>query len=281
MVASHYSEQLSPADILRRVKTAFPDGALPHQLAGIDQLHIGGLKASEKLLGNLETDPGVPYEILEIGAGLGGLQRLCICRLPEHPALHYTTLDITPGFSLLNRELNSLCLSPNKASRASVLTGDGQQLAMADKQFDAVILQHSLLNMPASQRCLSECYRVLKPGGKLILHEVLRGDLQQAVTYPVPWASDDTHSHLISPATLIRQLKTAGLQIISQQDWSAEALEWRQQQSRKETEIKATPARLSPTEIFGERFMQMAANLLASLLSGAIQVHEIIAEKKP
>ena len=123
----------------------------------------------------LEADPEIPFEILEIGAGLGGLQRLCISLIPEHSALQYTTLDITPGFSQLNRELNSLGLNSYNAGRASVLTGDGQQLAMADNQFDAVILQHSLLNMPAPQRCLAECYRVLKPGGKLILHEVITG----------------------------------------------------------------------------------------------------------
>ncbi|WP_458576387.1 class I SAM-dependent methyltransferase [Aliamphritea spongicola] len=106
--------------------------------------------------------------------------------LPKHSALHYTTLDITPGFSQLNRELNSLCLNSCHAGRASVLTGDGQQLAMADNQFDAVILQHSLLNMPAPQRCLAECYRVLKPDGKLILHEVFRGNPDQAIIFRCP-----------------------------------------------------------------------------------------------
>ncbi|WP_271270810.1 class I SAM-dependent methyltransferase [Aliamphritea hakodatensis] len=279
MVASHYSEQLNPAALLRRVQAAFPNGALPHQLAGIDQLHIGGIQASKKLLGNLETDPGVPCEILEIGAGLGGLQRLCISQLPEHLLLHYTTLDITPGFSQLNRELNHLCRHAYNTGQSSVLTGDGQQLAIADNQFDAVILQHSLLNMPAPQRCLAECHRVLKPGGILILHEVLRGDLQHPIIYPVPWASDATHSHLISPAVLLDQLRGAGFQITSQQDWSAEALEWRQRQSRKEADIPTAVAKLSPQLIFGARFPQMAGNLLSNLKSAAIQVYEIIAEK--
>ncbi len=281
MVASHYSAQLNPAELLRRVRAAFPNGALPRQLAGIDQLHIGGIQASQKLLTNVPQSSAPSYSVLEIGAGLGGLQRLCISQQPEQSALHYTTLDITPAFSELNRGLNRLCQHSRHGlgehGNLSVLTGDGQQLAMANDQFDAVILQHSLLNMPDPQRCLTECHRVLKPGGKLILHEVLRGNLQQAITYPVPWASDATNSHLISLPALLAQLSTAGFTVTSAQDWSAEALVWRQQQSHKEADTEAMSVKLSPQMIFGKRFSLMATNLLSNLKHGAIQVHEVIA----
>ena len=302
MTANHYSEQLNPAELLHRVHSAFPKGARPHQLAGIDQLHIGGIQASQELLTHLPEYPQHCFQILEIGAGLGGLQRLYTSQLTERSALNslappsvdYMTLDITPEFSLLNLALNTLC----NTRQTSVITGDGQQLPVSDNQFDAVILQHSLLNMPDQQRCLRECHRALKPGGKLILHEVLRGDLRQPIIYPVPWADDEANSHLLRLETLFIQLNNADLTVASQQNGSAEALEWRQQQSHKEAQrhesrsissqstthkpsIKSSPInKFSPREIFGVRFMQMATNLLANLQTGAIEVHEIVAEKQ-
>lgn len=286
MVSDHYSEQLNPAELLCRIHDSFPQGALPHQLAGIDQLHIGGIQASKKLLTHLPDSPESTFRILEIGAGLGGLQRLYTSQLAKHSPVNYITLDITSEFSQLNHALNQLC----KVKQSNVITGDGQKLPVSDNQFDAIILQHSLLNMPDQQQCLKDCHRALKPGGKLILHEVLRGSLQQDITYPVPWAGDEANSHLLSQAALLTQLSNAGLTVTSEQNWSAEALEWRQQQSRKEAQppvpeqspTKPNPLhKLSPREIFGTRFMKMATNLLANLQSGAIEVHEIIAFKQP
>ncbi|WP_315980234.1 hypothetical protein [Aliamphritea spongicola] len=62
MVASHYSEQLNPAELLCRVKAAFPEGALPHQLAGIDQLHIGGIRASKNCWAIWKLIPAFPVK---------------------------------------------------------------------------------------------------------------------------------------------------------------------------------------------------------------------------
>lgn len=276
--ASHYSKQLDDAalaQLVQRIQHSFPNDASPQQLASIDQLHIGGLQASEKLIAHLPTHSD--SRILEIGAGLGGLQRLYCHQLSETISARYTTLDITPAFSTLNRVLNQLS---TQTKHTQVITGDGQQLAFPDQHFDAVVLQHSLLNMPDHQQCLQECQRVLKPGGKLILHEVLRGNTAEPISFPVPWACSEAGSHLLSAVELSALLNNNSFTIRQRSNWSAEALVWRKQHSRKEAQPEALTNRLSPQDIFGTEFLVMAKNLLDNLQRGAVEVHEIVAEKR-
>lgn len=47
---------------------------------------------------------------------------------------------------------------------------DGQQLPVAANCVDTVLLLDVLEHLPRPQDCLREIYRVLKPGGKLVLH---------------------------------------------------------------------------------------------------------------
>ena len=49
--------------------------------------------------------------------------------------------------------------------------GDAQSLPFADKSYDAVTISFGIRNIPDVAKCISECYRVLKPGGRLIILE--------------------------------------------------------------------------------------------------------------
>lgn len=49
--------------------------------------------------------------------------------------------------------------------------GDGMELPLPDRAFDAVTISFGLRNMPDRHRCLREMRRVLRPGGRLFVLE--------------------------------------------------------------------------------------------------------------
>ncbi|TNH15790.1 class I SAM-dependent methyltransferase [Halomonas sp. BL6] len=270
-LADHYHQGLRDQDILTQLRAHYPDGPTLHQLAPLDQLHVGGIAASARLLGLLDHSAS---QVLDMGAGLGGLMRQGAAL-----GLHITGLDITHRFSALNDAISQLAAKPSaplsSAGTLRCVTGDARALPFRDACFDAVLFQHSLMNMPAPHRVLAECRRVLRPGGQLVMHEVVSGPHCEALRFPVPWAEEPTHSHLLTLAALTQRLQTAGFDIRHCEDWSDTALEWRQCQRQKEQAAHA--AVLSPQWVFGERFVQMGKNLLENLANGAINVVEISA----
>ncbi|MEL7612934.1 class I SAM-dependent methyltransferase [Vreelandella titanicae] len=264
-LADHYQRALRADEVLAQIDSHYPAGPTLHQLAPLDQLHIGGVAASTRLLERL--NPDTHRKVLDIGAGLGGLMR-------QGASLGFqmTGLDITHGFSALNKSL-SLRISQPDAPPLAWVTGDACALPFADNSFDAVLFQHSLLNMPNASKVITESRRVLRPGGQLVMHEVVSGPNVAQLRYPVPWAASSKHSHLLTLVELTRLLEIGGFQLEHVDDWSEMALAWRQRQRQKEQAPQQ--AVLSPQWVFGERFITMGKNLVDNLAQGAIKVVEI------
>ncbi|MBT2788277.1 MULTISPECIES: class I SAM-dependent methyltransferase [unclassified Halomonas] len=264
-LADHYQRALRADEVLAQIDSHYPAGPTLHQLAPLDQLHIGGVAASARLLQRL--NPDTHSKVLDIGAGLGGLMR-------QGASLGFqiTGLDITHGFSALNKALSLRVNQPDSLPLTWV-TGNASTLPFADNSFDAVLFQHSLLNMPDAAKVIAESRRVLRPGGQLVMHEVISGPNVAHLRYPVPWAASSEHSHLMSSVELTCLLEKGGFQLEHEEDWSKIALEWRQRQRQKEQTPRQ--AVLSPQWVFGERFITMGKNLVDNLAEGAIKVVEI------
>lgn len=265
-IENHYTDQLQTPKILERLQEAYPDGPTPFQLAPIDQLHIGGIKASQKLSETLQTHQ--PQRILEIGSGLGGLMRLACATLNAE----IVGIDITHGFNHLNKQLSQLTAQPS----ADILTADARHLPFADNSFDCIVFQHSLLNIPDTRQCLTECRRVLSGNGKILLHEVFSGSHPERMQYPVPWARDPQHSHLISLGEFKASIADTGFSISSQQNWSDAALAWRKRQAEKESAHDQQPAPISPALLLGKDFKAMGPNVMRNLSNDAVQVWEVV-----
>lgn len=268
-IDQHYSHHMDETTLLNQLRLQYPDGPTLYQLAPIDQLHIGGIKASEKLLQQLQQQQ--PCRILEIGSGAGGLMRMIASQFNAE----IIGIDITHRFNRLNQALTELSGTP----LSSVISCDAQQLPFADNCFDCIIFQHSLLNIPNTERCLQECLRVLNANGSLLLHEVLQGPNQQQMRYPVPWARTAEQSHLITFEALSALLQQSGFQLKGAENWSEEALQWRQRQADKEKGNETDKARkaplISPIQILGEDFKKMGPNVITNLSEDAVQVWQL------
>jgi len=267
-IDQHYQQQLDTPAVLERVHQHYPEGAGLYQLAPLDQLHIGGIKASERLLRHLQ--PEQHRQVLDIGSGAGGLMRQAAAQ-----GVRMIGLDITHDLNRLNQGLNHCFSAPVDNL---ILTGDAHHLPFADQSIDLILFQHSFLNMPDDLQVLKECRRVLKPGARLVMHEVVQGPNADAMRFPVPWAEDSEHSHLLSQDRLIARLENAGFTSIQVDDWSTEAINWRRRQLDKEQSGAPTKAPLSPAMILGSRFKTMGQNLVLNLESEAIHVIEVQAE---
>lgn len=284
-IRDHYEQQLDSTLILQQLREHYPQGPSAFQLAPVDQLHIGGIKASQQLLSRLQALNVT--KVLDIGAGLGGLMRLA----QESGKIELVGLDLSHEFNYLNQQLSALC--PTQPTPALV-TADAHHLPFADSSFDLILFQHSLLNIPDDAAVLAECHRLLQPQGYLLMHEVLQGENPEQMVYPVPWARNAESSHLITPQQLHNLLSESGFELQQHNNWSQQALEWRKRQSSKEqgskeqsnkeqnTKEPASPSQtppVSPAMILGPEFQQMGGNIIRNLQSGAAQVVEVLARR--
>jgi ubiquinone/menaquinone biosynthesis C-methylase UbiE len=59
-----------------------------------------------------------------------------------------------------------------------LLVGDAQELPFSDASFDTVLITFALCTIPAERRALTEAFRVLRPGGRLVAAEHVRSPVR-------------------------------------------------------------------------------------------------------
>ena len=169
-------------------------------LAALDEYHPLGRSATFALadLAGVAQDE----QVLDMGAGLGGASRV----LARYYGASVTALDVTRRFCSINRVFN------NRAEldhRIEVVTGDAVRLSYIDRSFDVVWTQALWQDIEDKQTLAFQAHRVLKPGGRLALFELVAGPGGE-LHYPVPWADDPEHSFLPTSRDLRRLLFEAG-----------------------------------------------------------------------
>jgi ubiquinone/menaquinone biosynthesis C-methylase UbiE len=108
---------------------------------------------------------GLEGDVVEIGAGTGA-------SLP-HYELARRVVAIEPDASMARR-------LPHRLEEAKVpvevVTARAEKLPFPDENFDAAVAAFVLCSVDDPQAVLAEARRVLRPGGKLVLLEHVRGD---------------------------------------------------------------------------------------------------------
>jgi ubiquinone/menaquinone biosynthesis C-methylase UbiE len=94
------------------------------------------------------------------------------------PGVKLTGIDLTPAMlAIAGRRAHALGV------QVDLRRGDAQALDFGDEQFDTVVCTLALCTIPDEHRALAEAYRVLRPGGQLLLLEHVRSPAA-----PVRWA---------------------------------------------------------------------------------------------
>ena len=131
--------------------------------AGID---VGWRKKAIRMLKTHQ-----PKTILDVATGTGDFAITSYNILkPEK----ITGIDISDGMLEIGRKKIQKVGLQNKIE---LLNGDSEAISYPDNSFDAVTIAFGVRNFEFLEKGLSEIYRVLKPGGKLIVLEFTRPSL--------------------------------------------------------------------------------------------------------
>lgn len=109
-----------------------------------------------------------PDRILDLAAGTADLS---IGAARTFPMAHVTGVDLTPAMLEIGREK---VVKAGVADRVDLQEGNAQSLDFAAETFDAVTCAFGFRNFPDASMALAETFRVLKPGGVLLVLELFR-----------------------------------------------------------------------------------------------------------
>lgn len=103
---------------------------------------------------------GERARVLDIGCGTGKQIAVHAAALPE------------VGFVGVDRSIAMLRIARGRCPGAQWIHGDGARLPLVDDAFDYASSQFSYQHIGDTTRLLSEAYRVLRPGGRLVVTNI-------------------------------------------------------------------------------------------------------------
>jgi arsenite methyltransferase len=166
-----------------------------------DELHPGGATTTRRALELIGLGP--EDRLLDVASGTGASALLASREIGcEVVGVDYSE-DAVVG-------ANHAADAEDPARSVSFLRGDAEALPLPDASFDAVLCECSLSSFPDKPRALYEVGRVLKPGGRLALSDVVadRARLPEALDGPL--AAVACVGEALSERGYERLLKAAG-----------------------------------------------------------------------
>ncbi len=217
-VDRHYGRAALHHAILEGLRAAGknPDAPTPEDLAPVDQFHSRGKEATLELAHLAGLGRGA--RVLDVGGGIGGPARVLASEL----GCRVTVLDLTEEFCRVGADLTR---RTGLGDQIEFRHGDALELPFGEAAYDAAWTQHSTMNIADKDRLYREIHRVLRPGGRLAMHEIMAGP-NQPIHFPVPWAPEPAISHLRPPEAVRQLIGGIGFKEVVWRDESATSLKW-------------------------------------------------------
>ncbi len=237
-----------------------------NDLLGFDEFHVGGRATTSRLA---ELVPDLRGStVLDIGCGLGGPVRTLVA---DH-GCDAIGMDLSCGYIRAATVLSDLV-------RMSATTGfvcaAAPDLPFGDDSFDVLWMQHTGMNIEDKDRLWHEAVRVLRPHGRVALHEVF-SELSGSIHYPVFWSDDPAISFIESQQATQARLGRHGFGIVEWRDITDESADWFSRVIRHCDEKGVPP--LSLELVVGPSFEIKARNVHRNLVDGAVSIVQAVAE---
>lgn len=237
-------------------------------LAPVDEFHIGGRVATDHLMNQLTFSQSA--ELLDIGCGLGGASRF----IAKNYGNKVTGIDLTDIYVSVG---NTLTDWVGLKHLVSLYQGSALNMPFKDTSFDGAYMLHVGMNIQAKEALFSQTARVLKSGSKFGVYDVMRTE-EGNLSYPVPWASDESFSFLSSPDEYTAHLESSGFTIEAINDRREFALEFFKQLKEKSEAGKGPPP-LGLHLLMQNTTPEKINNMISNIVSGLVSPTEIIAKK--
>jgi SAM-dependent methyltransferase len=244
-------------------------------LAPIDEFHTGGLAATREVVAAL--DPSAGDRVLDVGSGLGGPARL----IAAQRGCEVTGIDLTPEFVQVAERLTRLT---GLSGQVRFVCGDAVDLPFDDGAFEAAITLHVAMNIADRGRLYAAIRRVLVPGGRFALYDVVSGN-GEPLSFPVPWARDPETSFLLTADETRAAVAAAGFEEASFAERTDTVVQgarfWARTVDPPPGAAPAAPPAPPPQfdlrDVMGDDFAQLSANLRADLVEGRARVIQLVA----
>jgi SAM-dependent methyltransferase len=236
-------------------------------LAPLDEFHIRGREATMEIVAALGLT--ADSHVLDLGSGLGGPARTLV----EVSGCTVTGVDLTAEFCEVATALSQWT---GLSDRTRFLVGDATATELPDAAMDAAMTIHVAMNIADKPALYAEAFRVLHPGGRFVVYDVLQGEGGD-VRYPVPWANDSSTSFLATPEQMRALLSAAGFAVTSEVDSSDEGLAWFQEMAARME--RAGPPPVSFATFLGDAFGEMVANQRTNLAERRIRTVMFVCRK--
>lgn len=272
-VAVHYGRDDLFAAIEAALIAAGKDMAAlaPADLAAVDEFHIGGRPATVHFADSVGFAAGA--RLLDIGCGIGGASRY----FASERGCHVTGIDLTAAYCDAARRLAALT---GLADRTDYREASALDLPFEAGSFDGAYMLHVGMNIADKPRLFREVRRVLRPGARFGIYDVLQGP-GGAPLFPVPWAAGPHTSFLVTADALQALLRGAGFEILTVVDRTDFARDFmqaaRRRQAQQQTEGQGAPP-LGLHLLMGRETPAKVANMARGLEEGRIAPTEMVAQ---